>query len=387
MRKETGTGNRTDNGMRGAAGDGMRNAAGNETDNRIRGGIYTWLLCGMVLALTACGVPWDADGGAWDAGDGTRDRAGDAVIEDADAGTESEGILQTENVPAGDEGLPGETGSGGDGNIPAEQESPREVSQGGRAGTIYLTLPEDWECELCPDEGLRSGEYGIRFWPADAPEGVVELGYQDFFGVCGTGLAMEKITLAGDPATVGIYDGHGYWDYVSWRESKKGIVALMYVDEEWWSEYGEQVRAILDTLRFDTSVAEPIGLTLKISDVTPTGATLIFEQNGGSPTGDLHFGEQWTLEQWTPERPETVEGETGWEEVTPAEPGDYMIRMVAYMIPLGETASQELDWEWLYGELPAGMYRIGKEVDDWRGLGDWDTYRLYVTFLIETPRE
>ncbi len=40
----------------------------------------------------------------------------------------------------------------------------------------------------------------------------------------------------------------------------------------------------------------------------------------------------------------------------------------------------EVNWEWLYGSLSAGTYRIGKEVMDFRGAGDYDQEFFYAKF-------
>ena len=39
-------------------------------------------------------------------------------------------------------------------------------------------------------------------------------------------------------------------------------------------------------------------------------------------------------------------------------------------------------WKTLYGELPAGKYRLGKSVYDWRKPGDYDKKMYYAYFEI-----
>ena len=53
------------------------------------------------------------------------------------------------------------------------------------------------------------------------------------------------------------------------------------------------------------------------------------------------------------------------------------------MIPIGGQTSQEVDWSWLYGQLPPGRYRIGKEVMDFRKTGDYDTQDYYAEFEVK----
>ena len=43
----------------------------------------------------------------------------------------------------------------------------------------------------------------------------------------------------------------------------------------------------------------------------------------------------------------------------------------------------EIDWKWLYGELPSGKYRLVKEFMHLRKAGDYDTADFIVEFTIE----
>lgn len=130
------------------------------------------------------------------------------------------------------------------------------VVQGGPFGEISIALPEGWSYEACPmdSDNLMSGMYGIQFHPEGVEEGYIAIVYIDFFGVCGTGLSLEHTQIAGQPVSIGTYDNHTYWDYVSFGEGYEGIVALTYWVEDWWSEYGEQALEILDTLSFARNV-------------------------------------------------------------------------------------------------------------------------------------
>ena len=55
----------------------------------------------------------------------------------------------------------------------------------------------------------------------------------------------------------------------------------------------------------------------------------------------------------------------------------------AWCIPANDTCEWEVNWEWLYGELPEGNYRIAKEIMDFRGTGEYDTAIHYAEFRIE----
>ena len=112
------------------------------------------------------------------------------------------------------------------------------------------------------------------------------------------------------------------------------------------------------------------GLTLTASDVTSTEMTLTFTQSGGNVTGEYlmsgwyYFIEVFKDGQWTKVEPlKEVNAwvDEGWE------------------IPLGHGFSiSEISWKPLYGELPAGQYRMGKRVSD--GL-EYATF--YAEFTIE----
>ncbi len=55
---------------------------------------------------------------------------------------------------------------------------------------------------------------------------------------------------------------------------------------------------------------------------------------------------------------------------------------IAYNVPAGETTVLPVTWEYLYGELPPGEYRIVISIQDWRAPGDFDTYYLADEFEI-----
>ena len=115
------------------------------------------------------------------------------------------------------------------------------------------------------------------------------------------------------------------------------------------------------------------GLDMTVRDVTNKGLTLVFTQSGGNPTGELQTGNDYSLEQnvegyWKPV--ETVTDEIGWEDI-------------AYIIPKEGMAEIGINWEYLYGELGAGKYRIRKPFMDFRGTGDYDTDSIWREFEIE----
>lgn len=115
------------------------------------------------------------------------------------------------------------------------------------------------------------------------------------------------------------------------------------------------------------------GLTLSVKDVTPTGLTLVCTQNGGSSTGRLTCGTDYRLlvsEDGKWKNVPTVIEEYGWDDM-------------GYRISEGKDTEFELSWEWLYGTLPTGIYRLTKEFSEHRGPGDYDKAMYWVEFEIK----
>lgn len=115
------------------------------------------------------------------------------------------------------------------------------------------------------------------------------------------------------------------------------------------------------------------GITLSVKNVTPTGLTLVCTQSGGEPTGELQTGSDYkliTLKDGTWSDVPTIIENYGW-------------TSEAYMIALGESRNFDITWEWLYGALPAGTYRLTKGFMDFRGTGDYDTAEYWTEFVIE----
>lgn len=115
------------------------------------------------------------------------------------------------------------------------------------------------------------------------------------------------------------------------------------------------------------------GLNISEENVTNTGMTLKFEQFGGAHTGQLQTGEWYKLET-------TVNDE--WREVETVI-SDYGFDDIAYLIKKNDITRLEVNWEWLYGELSPGFYRMSKEVMNFRGTGDYDKEIYLVHFTIE----
>ena len=115
------------------------------------------------------------------------------------------------------------------------------------------------------------------------------------------------------------------------------------------------------------------GLRLEAKDVTPNGVTIVFKQKGGNVTGELQTGEAFWIEKLSGGK---------WISCETNPLIDYAFHMVAYMVNSDGETELATDWNWLYGALGGGRYRIAKEVDDFRGTGDFNEQIYYAYFEI-----
>lgn len=125
----------------------------------------------------------------------------------------------------------------------------------------------------------------------------------------------------------------------------------------------------------DTAPPQPEnnwGITLTLENLTRSGATIVCTQSDGNLTGELNTGSYYIVERLT---------ETGWEEVEQRElEGELAWTAEAWIVNMGGTTKWDVSWEWLYGELPDGHYRIGKSFMNFRGPGDYDSMMIYAEF-------
>jgi hypothetical protein len=144
--------------------------------------------------------------------------------------------------------------------------------------------------------------------------------------------------------------------YAKINDPVEYVVVLM--DKEW--------------MKFDKRV--DWGVTIKATNIEPTGVTLEFHQSGGNPEGDLQTGSYYWLE---------TEADKNWilVDMLPSV-HDVGWTAEAYIIPKNDMTDMKVEWAWLYGELPEGKYRIGKEIMDFKGSGSYDISNHYAYFEI-----
>ena len=116
-----------------------------------------------------------------------------------------------------------------------------------------LEIPNDWDYEIQEFTEEDYYDFGLYFWAKGDEENRIGFFSTEMFGVCGTGLDMERIKLGDFEANKGTYDegtydGKEVWDFISFTYEDRDFAALSTVTDEWWSEYGEEAMNILSTV-------------------------------------------------------------------------------------------------------------------------------------------
>ena len=248
-----------------------------------------------------------------------------------------------------------------------------DVTLPGPFGEMKLTLLDGWKYELCEidskaAEGKAGGQYGICFYPKDVSKGMIYVSYFTPFGVCGTGLEEENIQLAGDTAVKGKYYDEPYWSYIHFQGDKKDLVAQTYDVSKWTSEQIKQAESILDTVEWNPakktggafidnseSYDDDLMVDISMKDVTATGATIILSRYEDSDSEEITYGKEFRIQK---------KSDGKWQEADIVCKGNYGFESVGYVLGKDETKEEKLDWEWLYGKLGAGDYRLIKKVQD-----------------------
>ncbi len=113
----------------------------------------------------------------------------------------------------------------------------------------------------------------------------------------------------------------------------------------------------------------PIIMQAKEGTATPSGVTVTLKNVTET---EYTYGESYTIQHKT---------RNGWIDAVPVIE-NYGFDDIGYMLPAVGSKEIMIDWEWLYGKLPAGDYRIVKEALFVRSPGDYDTFKLFAAFTI-----
>ena len=113
------------------------------------------------------------------------------------------------------------------------------------------------------------------------------------------------------------------------------------------------------------------GVTMTVKEGTTSfkGLTVAFENYSSS---QCIYGEYFWLEK-------KING--SWYQM-PAVIDNYGFDSIGYNLAIGDDSEWSVDWDWLFGSLDTGDYRIVKDILNFRGSGEYDTYYLAAEFTI-----
>ena len=97
--------------------------------------------------------------------------------------------------------------------------------------------------------------------------------------------------------------------------------------------------------------SDDITMTIKKGTLTSTGATIIIKDTSGDENtfGDWYRIDKKEKNKWMEQQP-IIE--------------NYGFNLMGYLIDENNEVVLNTDWEWLYGRLPTGEYRIVKTMTD-----------------------
>ena len=128
-----------------------------------------------------------------------------------------------------------------------------------------------------------------------------------------------------------------------WQHSSEPLTAEVQIAEEWYVFKEADIPYERDT---------DLGLSMWTENVTPTGLTLVYRQSGGEGFSELSANPDFYLQRRT---------DNGWE-LCDTVVESYGWTLVGTTIGKDKETRTDIDWEWLYGMLPAGHYRISKVI-------------------------
>lgn len=115
-----------------------------------------------------------------------------------------------------------------------------------------------------------------------------------------------------------------------------------------------------------------VTMRVKEGTVSSGGSTLVFENESDS---QCIYGDFYVLEKKISD---------GWYQVPVAFEGNYGFNSIGYSLESDADSEWPVDWEWLYGGLDTGEYRIIKDILDIRSTGVYETYYLTAEFTIKS---
>ena len=122
-------------------------------------------------------------------------------------------------------------------------------------------------------------------------------------------------------------------------------------------------------------ISDEWGIQMSATDVTPMGLKIEFLQLGGEFEGDLNCGAEFMLAKY----------EDGKWLPVPEIEHEYPVvwNSIAYIIRRNERTELGAQWDYLYGELEPGSYKIFKKVQKRVQPGDFEEKTYEAQFVVE----
>ena len=126
---------------------------------------------------------------------------------------------------------------------------------------MALDIPTGWDYEIHPREEVEQEEglytCSIAFWPQEEPELIFELAYWPQFGMCGTGVTIEELTLP-NGLTAWKYteeSGDEIWLTVAleYPQSEGTYVISASPEKTLWERYEATFLDILESIAIGTA--------------------------------------------------------------------------------------------------------------------------------------
>jgi len=124
---------------------------------------------------------------------------------------------------------------------------------GGNA-SIVLSLPADWAWGTIEEKADEMPDGGIRFFPEDDPEADTVVRFTNGFGVCGTDLTTEEITLPGGTVIRSYNWGDGEPSLYKFSDAPGDYLAELSLDDKQREQYFDTVMQILSTAKIGGDV-------------------------------------------------------------------------------------------------------------------------------------
>ena len=145
-----------------------------------------------------------------------------------------------------------------------------------------------------------------------------------------------------------------------------------YVDNEEQANSDVNVPEIIDSEK-DANVSSPLaGVTMEVTEYSDTSVSVRITNDTDK---DIQCGSDFCLEMQVEETEE-------WRELDEII-DNAAFTTEAYRIQKDSPYETVINFEWLYGKLESGRYRIVKTVTDFRGTGDYTDYTYTAEFCIK----